>query len=75
MQLLLSVVYFLLNLGFTGCTFFVALNAVHEEPVVEDGKVVVGRVANMNFAVDHRYVDGGRCKNLIPAFLSIFEDP
>lgn len=51
------------------------MNAVHEEPVVEDGNIVVGRVANMNFAVDHRYVDGGRCKNLIPAFLSIFEDP
>lgn len=29
----------------------------------------------MNFAVDHRYVDGGRCKNLIPSFLSIFENP
>ena len=29
----------------------------------------------MNFAVDHRYVDGGRCKNLIPAFLSVFKNP
>jgi len=29
----------------------------------------------MNFSVDHRYVDGGRCKNLIPAFMSIFENP
>jgi hypothetical protein len=29
----------------------------------------------VNFAVDHRYVDGGRCKNLIPSFLSIFENP
>lgn len=29
----------------------------------------------MNFSVDHRYVDGGRCKKLIPAFMSIFEDP
>lgn len=29
----------------------------------------------MNFAVDHRYVDGGKCKNLIPSFMSIFENP
>jgi len=62
-------------LGFTGCTSFIALNAVHEEPVIEDGKVVVGKVANINFAVDHRYIDGGKCKKLIPAFLHIFEEP
>jgi pyruvate/2-oxoglutarate dehydrogenase complex dihydrolipoamide acyltransferase (E2) component len=37
--------------------------------------VVVGKVANMNFAVDHRYIDGGKCKKLIPAFLNIFEEP
>jgi hypothetical protein len=36
---------------------------------------VIGKIANINFAVDHRYVDGGRCKNLIPAFMSIFESP
>ena len=45
-----------------------ALNAVHDEAVVEDGKIVVGKIANMNFAVDHRYVDGGRCKKLLIRF-------
>ena len=63
------------NLGFTGCTVIGALNAVHEEPVVEDGKVVVGKVANINFSVDHRYIDGGKCKNLISTFLNVFENP
>ncbi len=29
----------------------------------------------MNFAVDHRYIDGGKCKQLIPSFLHIFENP
>lgn len=43
--------------------------------MIEDGKVVVGKVANMNFAADHRYVDGGKCKNLFPAFMSVFENP
>ena len=52
-----------------------ALNAVHDEAVVEDGKIVVGKIANINFAVDHRYVDGGRCKKLFPAFEDVFENP
>ena len=33
------------------------------------------KVANVNFVVDHRYVDGGRCKILIPSFLIAFEYP
>jgi len=35
----------------------------------------VGRIANMNFAVDHRYIDGGKCKNLITSFYGIFDNP
>lgn len=61
--------------GFTGCCFLVAANAVHEEAVVEDGKIVVGRVINCNFVVDHRYVDGGRAKTFVQAFRSVFEKP
>jgi pyruvate/2-oxoglutarate dehydrogenase complex dihydrolipoamide acyltransferase (E2) component len=67
--------YFMINLGFTGCTFFVALNAVQEVPLIEDGKIVIGKIVNLNFAVDHRYVDGGRCKKLFPAFEDVFENP
>lgn len=36
---------------------------------------MIGKVANINFAVDHRYVDGGKCKKLIPSFMSVFENP
>jgi hypothetical protein len=68
MQLLHSQVNLPLILGFTGCTFFVALNAVQDQAVVEDGKIVVGKIANINFALDHRYVDGGKGKILFPAF-------
>lgn len=52
-----------------------ALNAVHDEPVVEDGKVVVAKTANVNFVVDHRYVDGGKCKHLVATFKKVFEAP
>ncbi len=43
--------------------------------MIEDGKIVIGKVVNVNFAVDHRYVDGGRCKNLVSSFKSVFENP
>ena len=52
-----------------------ALNAVQEVPLVEDGKIVIGKIVHLNFAVDHRYVDGARCKKLFPAFEDVFENP
>lgn len=61
--------------GFMNCVSFMAVNSVQDAPVVENGKVVVGRVMNCNFVVDHRYVDGGRAKNLVPAFKRVFENP
>ena len=51
------------------------MNAVHDEPVAEDGKIVVAKTANVNFVVDHRYVDGGKCKHLVAIFRKVFETP
>jgi pyruvate dehydrogenase E2 component (dihydrolipoamide acetyltransferase) len=36
----------------------VTLGAIEEKPVVEDGKIVVGRVLHVNGTFDHRVVDG-----------------
>jgi pyruvate/2-oxoglutarate dehydrogenase complex dihydrolipoamide acyltransferase (E2) component len=36
----------------------IALGAVREQPVVEDGKVVVGKVMKVNATFDHRFIDG-----------------
>jgi len=30
---------------------------------------------NVNFGVDHRYIDGGKAKKFMSAFRSVFEDP
>lgn len=54
---------------------FVSVNGSMKAPVVEGDKIVVGEIMNVNFAVDHRYIDGGRCKNLIVAFKRVFEKP
>lgn len=51
--------------GFMNCVSFLTVNSVQDAPVVEEGKVVAGRVMNCNFVVDHRYIDGGKAKNLI----------
>ena len=37
----------------TGHVFIVAVCKIQELPVVEDGKIVIGRVMNVNFTVDH----------------------
>ena len=57
------------------CSFFASVNAVTDSPVVEDGEVKVGKVMNVNFVVDHRYVDGGRAKTFVKAFKQVFENP
>lgn len=36
----------------------VTLGAIEEKPVVEDGKIVIGRVLHINGTFDHRVVDG-----------------
>ena len=36
----------------------IALGAVREVPVVEDGKIVVGKMMKVNATFDHRFIDG-----------------
>ena len=61
--------------GFTNSVVFASICSVREAPVVENGKITVGREMTCNFSVDHRYIDGGRAKDLVPCFKRIFEDP
>ena len=59
----------------TGHVFIVAVCKIQELPVVEDGKIVIGRVMNVNFTVDHRYVEGGSAKYFLPTFRRVFDHP
>ena len=61
--------------GFTNCTLLLSANAIIQQPVVEDGKVVVGNVMNCNFVADHRYIDGANCTKLSKAFRDVFNNP
>lgn len=61
--------------GFVNVTSFLSINAIHEAPVVEDGKIAVGKIMNCNFVVDHRYADGGKAKNYVSSFKRVFDNP
>jgi pyruvate/2-oxoglutarate dehydrogenase complex dihydrolipoamide acyltransferase (E2) component len=43
---------------------FAAVGEVHDSPKVVDDKLEVRPCVFINFTVDHRFLDGGRTKNL-----------
>jgi pyruvate/2-oxoglutarate dehydrogenase complex dihydrolipoamide acyltransferase (E2) component len=60
---------------YTRVPIFVAPGAVKEAAVVEDGKVVVGRVMNVNASFDHRFIDGFHASVLSKTLREYMEDP
>ena len=52
-----------------------AVGAVREEPVVEAGSIVVGRVMRVTLSVDHRPVDGAVAARWLGAFRGLVEHP
>lgn len=43
---------------------WMSLGAVHDRPKVVNDKLEVRPIVFINFTVDHRFLDGGRTKNL-----------
>lgn len=52
-----------------------AVGAVREEPVVDDGVLAVGRVMRVTLSVDHRPVDGVVAARWMRAFVELMEHP
>jgi pyruvate dehydrogenase E2 component (dihydrolipoyllysine-residue acetyltransferase) len=52
-----------------------AIGAVREEPVVEDGALAVGRLMTVTLSVDHRPVDGVVAARWLAAFGELVEHP
>lgn len=46
-----------------------------EKAIIENGKPTVAKMMTTNFIVDHRYLDGGKAKKLIPSFMKVFQNP
>lgn len=51
------------------------VGAAEEQPVVRDGEIVVGRIAALTLAADHRAVDGAVGAQLLAALRARLEDP
>ncbi len=52
-----------------------AVGAVRQEPVVEDGTLAVGRVLRVTLSVDHRPVDGVVAARWLSALVDLVEHP
>lgn len=60
---------------YTRVPIFVAPGLVKEAPVVENGKIVVGRVMNVNATFDHRFIDGYHASVLSKTLREMLENP
>ncbi|MHB8874223.1 MAG: 2-oxo acid dehydrogenase subunit E2 [Myxococcaceae bacterium] len=60
---------------YTRVPIFVAPGMVKEVPVVEDGKIIPGKVMNVNATFDHRFIDGYHASVLSKTLRTMMEDP
>jgi len=52
-----------------------AVGAIKDEPVVEDGKVVPGKIMRINATFDHRFIDGFHAATMSKIVRKWLEDP
>jgi pyruvate/2-oxoglutarate dehydrogenase complex dihydrolipoamide acyltransferase (E2) component len=52
-----------------------ALGAVKEQPIVEDGKVIVAKIMKVNATFDHRFIDGFHAANMSKIVRAWLERP
>jgi pyruvate dehydrogenase E2 component (dihydrolipoamide acetyltransferase) len=60
---------------YTRVPIFVAPGAVVDEPVVEDGKVIPGKVMRLSASFDHRFIDGLHASVLAKTVRELLENP
>jgi len=60
---------------FTRVPMLVTLCETQKKPVVKNDKIEIAPICNINWTVDHRFVDGGRVKKLTGCFDNYFNDP
>lgn len=60
---------------YTAVPIFVAPGAVSDEPVVDDGKVIPGKVMRINASFDHRFIDGAHAAVLARTMKEMMENP
>ncbi len=60
---------------YTHVPIFVSPGAVKDEPVVDNGVVVAGKVMNVSASFDHRYIDGFHASVMSKTLREMLENP
>lgn len=60
---------------YTHVPIFVAPGAVLDEPVVENGRIIPGKVMRINATFDHRFIDGMHASVLASTMRELLEHP
>ena len=60
---------------YTNTPIFIAPGAVLDVPVVEDGKVIPGKMMSLNASFDHRFIDGFHAGVLAKTVREMMENP
>ncbi|MBI3183983.1 MAG: 2-oxo acid dehydrogenase subunit E2 [Myxococcales bacterium] len=60
---------------YTRTAIYVAPGLVKEVPVAEEGRVVIGKVMNVNATFDHRFIDGFHASVLSKTLKEMMENP
>ncbi|MGZ3460414.1 MAG: 2-oxo acid dehydrogenase subunit E2 [Archangium sp.] len=60
---------------YTRVPIFIAPGAIKDAPVVEDGKVVPGKLMNVSASFDHRFIDGYHASILANTLREMLENP
>ncbi len=60
---------------YTHVPIFVAPGLVKDVPVIEDGKIIPGKVMNINASFDHRFIDGYHASVLSKTLREMMENP
>ncbi|HZI14928.1 MAG TPA: 2-oxo acid dehydrogenase subunit E2 [Myxococcus sp.] len=60
---------------YTRVPIFIAPGAIKDAPVVEEGKVVAGKIMNVNASFDHRFIDGFHAGILATTLREMLENP
>jgi pyruvate/2-oxoglutarate dehydrogenase complex dihydrolipoamide acyltransferase (E2) component len=60
---------------YTRVPIFIAPGAVKDAAVVEEGKVVAGKIMNVNASFDHRFIDGFHASVLANTLREMLENP
>lgn len=52
-----------------------AVCQVVDKPIVKNGQIVIAPMINLNFTIDHRFLDGSKAKYVLQAMEEVMENP